>query len=56
MRIVHNSLIEKGGNLGIPSQEVFSDTSLVRKVVKAPDNYNGFTIKGLYFGGGWMEE
>ena len=48
--------IEKGGDLGIPSNEVFNYTGLVRKVVKAPDNYNGFTIKDLYFGGGWIEE
>src|SRR5687767_8989150 len=44
--------IEKGGNLGIPSQEIFNNLSLVRKVVKVPDNYNRFTIKDLEFGGG----
>ncbi|MCE8163200.1 MAG: hypothetical protein I3273_02825 [Candidatus Moeniiplasma glomeromycotorum] len=48
--------IEQGGITAPPSQNVFSDRSLVTKVVKAPAGYNGFTIDDLCFKRGWMEE
>lgn len=48
--------IEKGGNRGYPSSEVFKDRSIVNKVKKAPSSYNGFTFDDLGFGRGWMEE
>ena len=34
------------------SSQVFNETSLVVKVKRAPDNYNGTTITDLYFGRG----
>src|SRR3954447_10793486 len=48
--------IEQGGITSPSSSEVFSDRSLVNKVLKAPAGYNGFTIDDLVFGRGWMEE
>ncbi|CAI2177471.1 401_t:CDS:2 [Funneliformis geosporum] len=44
--------IEKGGNTAPPSQNVFSDRSIVTKMVKAPAGYNGTTIDDLVFGRG----
>jgi|ERR1043166_3160594 hypothetical protein len=44
--------IEKGGDLGIPSSEVFKDRSMVNKVKKPPSDYNGFTLNDLELGRG----
>jgi hypothetical protein len=48
--------IEKGGDRGYPSSEVFANKSMVNKVKKPPKDYNGFTFNDLEFGMGWMEK
>ena len=48
--------IEKSGYNSPSGQEIFNDRTMVNRVKKAPTDYNGFTIKDLEFGRGWMED
>jgi hypothetical protein len=44
--------IERSGYNCPPSSNVFDDRSMVNRVFRAPDNYNGFTFDDLEFGRG----